>query len=152
DRPVEILPPSFNDDVEADSVDEIRKELGTFILASIRPKRDDGLFPADPFIHRTNPLSLGFGASGVLYSLKKCGLEIPQEGIDWLEQKLDRVKPEELPPGLLTGSAGIAWTLSELGFEDRALDLMRMSSESPLLKEHHSYLYGMAGIGMANLY
>jgi lantibiotic modifying enzyme len=27
-----------------------------------------------------------------------------------------------------------------------------MSSESPLLKEHHSYLYGMAGIGMANLY
>src|SRR5262249_42151189 len=28
----------------------------------------------------------------------------------------------------------------------------RMSNESPLLKQHHSYLYGMAGIGMANLY
>src|SRR6185369_7286899 len=54
--------------------------------------------------------------------------------------------------GLLTGSAGIAWGLSELGFEDRALELMRIANESALLKDHHSYLYGMAGIGMANLY
>ena len=152
DKPVEILPPSFSDDVDIDYAEKVSKELGRFILANVRADRDDALFPADPFLHRTNPLSLGFGAVGVLYTLKKCDFEIPKPAYDWLEQKLDKEKLEELPPGLLTGSAGIAWGLSELGFEDRALELMRIANESALLKDHHSYLYGMAGIGMANLY
>jgi hypothetical protein len=95
---------------------------------------------------------LGFGACGVLYSLKKCGFEIPKHAYDWLEQKLDNLKSEDLPPGLLTGASGIAWTLWELGFEDRAVELMKIANESALLNRHHSYLYGMAGVGMANLY
>jgi len=57
-----------------------------------------------------------------------------------------------LTPGLFTGTAGIAWSLSELGFEDRAAEFMRVANESAALKRHHSYLYGMAGIGMANLH
>ena len=52
----------------------------------------------------------------------------------------------------MTGASGIAWSLSELGLEDRALELMKGANESALLKDHHSYLYGMAGIGMANLH
>jgi serine/threonine protein kinase len=152
DQPAQIRPPSYDSHVDNESVDEISHQLGQFILANIRADRDDALFPADPFIHRTNPISLGFGASGVLYSLKKCGFEIPTDASDWLEKKLERVVPKDMPPGLLTGASGIAWALSELGFEERALDLMRMANESPLLKTHHSYLYGMAGIGTANLY
>lgn len=152
DKPAQMLPPSYADDIDVDSCDKISQELGSFILANIRPDRDDSLFPADPFIHRTNPLSLGFGACGVLYTLKKCDLEIPKSACDWVEKKLDKVKPDDLPPGLLTGASGIAWSLWELGFEDRAVALMRMANQSALLKDHHSYLYGMAGIGMANLY
>lgn len=152
DKPAEILAPAFADDIDAPSCDEISQQLGRFVLASIRPDRDDGLFPADPFIHRTNTLSLGFGASGVLYTLKRCGFEIPKTAFDWFEQRLDKVKPRDLPPGLLTGASGIAWSLSELGLEDRALELMKGANESALLKDHHSYLYGMAGIGMANLH
>jgi len=152
DQPAEILPPSYEGDIDTESIDEISHQLGRFILANMRPDRDDTLFPADPFIHRTNPLSLGFGASGVLYTLKKCGLEIPKQASDWLEQKLDKLVPADMSPGLLTGAAGIAWSLSELGFEDRALELMRIANDSPLLKAHHSYLYGMAGIGLANLH
>jgi len=152
DQPAQIRPPSYDGDIDVESCNEISKQLGRFILANIREDRDDALFPADPFIHRTNPLSLGFGASGVLYSLKKCGFEIPKQGTDWLEQKLERVRPGELPPGLLTGTSGIAWALSELGFEDRAVELMKTANASPLLNTHHSYLYGISGIGMANLY
>ncbi len=152
DGPAQIHPPSYEGEIDSESIDEISQQLGRFILANMHPERDDALFPADPFIHRTNPLSLGFGASGVLYTLKKSGFEIPKQASDWLERKLDKVIPADLPPGLLTGTAGIAWSLSELGHEDRALDLMRMTNESPLLKAHHSYLYGMAGTGLANLH
>jgi lantibiotic modifying enzyme len=152
DQRAKILPPSYEGDIDTESIDEISQQLGRFILANMHPERDDTLFPADPFIHRTNPLSLGFGVSGVLYTLKKCGLEIPQPATDWMDQKLDKIVPADMPPGLLTGTAGIAWSLSELGQEDRALDLMRMANESPLLKSHHSYLYGMSGIGLANLH
>lgn len=152
DNPAQIQAPHFADDIDADDTEEIAEELGQFILASIRPDRDDSLFPADPFLHRTNSLSLGFGASGVLYTLKKCSLEIPTHATVWLEQKLDQVAREPLPPGLLTGASGIAWTLWELGFEERATALMRRANQSSLLKAHHSYLYGMAGIGMANLH
>jgi serine/threonine protein kinase len=152
DEPAQILSPTFADDIDADACDEISQGLGSFILANIRLDREDSLFPVDPFVYRTNPLGLGFGACGVLYTLKKCGFEIPISASDWLEEKLDKVAPEEMPPGLLTGASGIAWSLCELGFEDRALEFMKMANQSALLKAHHSYLYGMAGTGMANLY
>jgi serine/threonine protein kinase len=109
DKPAEIVPPSFADDIDVVACDEISQQLGRFILAHMRPDRDDALFPADPFIHRTNTLSLGFGASGVLYTLKRCGFEIPKTAFDWLETRLDKVDPRDLPPGLLTGASGVAW-------------------------------------------
>ena len=152
DKPARMVAPVEAGDIEADSCDGIARELGSFILANMRADKTGSLFPADPFIHQTNSLSLGFGACGVLYTLKKCGFEIPGSAYDWLERELDNVKSEHLPPGLLTGASGIAWSLSELGFEDRAAELMKMANQSALLKRHHSYLYGMAGVGMANLY
>src|SRR5262249_54932432 len=123
-----------------------------FILAHMGDRRDGSLFPADPFMRWTNSLSLGFGACGILYVLKKCGFEIPQYAYDWLNRKLDALKPETLPPGLLTGSAGVAWCTWELGLEDRATAVLNMANESRLLHDHHSYLYGLAGVGLANLY
>lgn len=152
DKPAPIDSPNYDGEIDTAACDEISQQLGHFILANVRPDRDDALFPADPFVHRTNPLGLGFGATGVLYTLKRCGFEIPKNASDWLERRLDKVDARGLPPGLLTGAAGIAWSLWELDHHDRALELMRLANESPLLKNHHSYLYGMAGVGMANLF
>lgn len=152
DKPAEITPPRLDGNVDFASCKGISRELGRFIVSTMRPHREDGLFPADPFIHRTNTLGLGFGASGVLYTLKRCGFQVPQNAIDWLEQRLDKLDPRDLPPGLLTGASGIAWSLWDLELEDRALQLMKMANESALLKRHHSYLYGMAGVGLANLF
>jgi len=151
DKPAQILPPSYINDIDTDSCGRISQELGSFILANMRTGGKGSLFPADPFVYQTNSVSLGFGACGVLYALKKCGFEIPKCAYDRLEQELDHVKPEDLPPGLLTGASGIAWSLWDLGFEERAAEFMKMANQSALLKRHHSYLYGMAGIGMANL-
>ena len=152
EKPARILPPSYNDGIEAGFCETISRELGSFILANMRTGSKDSLFPGDPFMHQTNSLSLGFGACGVLYALNKCGFEIPKQAHDWLERQLDHVEPDSMPPGLLTGASGIAWTLGELGFEDRASEFVSMANQSPLLKRHHSYFYGMAGVGMVNLY
>ena len=152
DEPAEILPPRQTADVDSDFCKQVSQELGSFVLANMRME-GEALFPADPFMHLTNSLSLGFGACGVLYALKKSGFEIPKHAYDWLAQELDNWREsEKLPPGLLTGAAGIAWSVWELGFEDRAVEFMKMANQSALLKRHHSYLYGMAGIGMANLF
>ena len=152
DKPARIFPPSYSVEAEAGSCEEVAQELGAFLLSAMRSGKKETLFPADPFMHQTNPLGLGFGGSGVLYALKKCGFEIPQRAYDWLEQQLDKAKLDDLPPGLLTGASGIAWSVSELGLEDRAAELMKAANQSALLNRHHSYLYGMAGVGMANLH
>lgn len=146
-------PPHYAEDIEDGFCEKTSQELGNFILANMRDGENGSLFPADPFMHQTNSLSLGFGTCGVLYALKKCGFEIPKRAYDWLERELDKCEgSEDLPPGLLTGASGIAWSLGELGFDERAAAFMKMANRSTLLKRHHSYFYGMAGIGMANLY
>ncbi len=152
EKPAQVVSPKYTADIEAGTCNKISQELGSFLLAHMCTGQKGGLFPADPFMHETNSLSLGFGACGVLYALKKCGFEIPPCAYDWLQQELDHVKGERFPPGLLTGTSGIAWTLAELGFEDRAAEFMKMANQSALLQRHHSYFYGMAGVGMANLY
>ncbi len=152
ERPVEIAAPRYRDDAGADDCRTIARGLGDFLRAQMAPERDSGLFPADPFMYQTNALSLGFGACGVLAAMRKSGLEVPRAAYDWLERRLDECDPRDLAPGLLTGSAGIAWCLSELGLGDRAAALMAHANASPLLERHHSYLHGMAGVGMANLH
>ena len=150
DSPVHLRPPSYAEEVEENFCEAAARKLGEFLLHHIKPA-GEVLFPADPFIQLTNPLSLGFGACGVLYALKKSGIEIPPSAFVWLEERLDTVDPGTFAPGLLTGTAGIAWCLLELGAEDRAAHFMQLANESGLRTAHHSYFYGMAGIGIANL-
>jgi serine/threonine protein kinase len=151
--PPQIVAPMTNETTTLDSnLCGIRaNEIGKFLVANIR-LGESTLFPADPFVERTNSLSLGFGACGVLYALQKCGIALPSHAIEWVARKLDALQPNDLAPALLTGSAGIAWILYDLGMEERAMQLLSSTNESPLLTAHHSYLYGMAGVGMANIY
>lgn len=151
-KPVQLRPPAYSDELKPQFCAEMTQQLGEFLLESMCPKAKRSLFPADPFLHYTNPISLGFGACGVMYALKKCGFELPVAAYDWLDDALSKVQPDELPPGLLTGSAGIAWSTYELGLRDKAEAFMKMANESLLVRAHHSYYYGMAGIGLANLY
>jgi hypothetical protein len=144
--------PAFKDDVDPDWCNDVVRRFGGFLLANMKPEGREVLFPTDPFAYQTNRLGLGFGACGTLYALSKCGFEAPKAAFDWLERHLDRLEPNELVPGLLTGTSGMAWCLWELGMGDRAIALMESANQSSLLERNHSMLYGAAGIGMANLF
>ncbi len=125
--------------------------MGQFILRNIRDN-DYQLCPSDPFVFLTNPLSLGLGAIGVLHSLRKCGCEISEKAWQYLDAKLSAVGISDYPPGLLTGIAGIAWGAWQLERQEAAEELMQFANTHPLLKNNHSLYYGMAGVGLANLY
>ncbi|MGW2583968.1 class III lanthionine synthetase LanKC N-terminal domain-containing protein [Streptomyces virginiae] len=81
--------------------------VAAFIGASADTDRDT-LFPVDPFAHVTNPLSLGFGASGVLWALHAGGVPVRPAWRDWLGRRLADIDPARYPDGLMNGLSGIA--------------------------------------------
>ncbi|MCC4595941.1 class III lanthionine synthetase LanKC [Xanthomonas campestris pv. phormiicola] len=130
---------------------EACRELAAFIVSHYRLEEVYALFPVDPFAGHTNALSLGFGACGIVQALLKCGFEVPGQALDRYHRELAAVAAETLPPGLLTGSAGIAWASLAIGSAEIGRRFMGYANGSALLRRHHSLYYGMAGVGMANL-
>ncbi|MEV7507244.1 hypothetical protein AB0O57_04690 [Streptomyces sp. NPDC091201] len=124
--------------------------VGAFVEAVADTGRGT-LFPVDPFAHTTNPLSLGFGASGVLWALHASGLPVRPEWRDWLAARLAGIAPEGYPDGLMNGLAGIAWAADELGLADRARELLAVANGRVLDRGDHTYHHGLAGVGMTNL-
>ncbi len=151
-RQAKLKEPRYTEDIKRNEVKEIIKKFGKFILSHMEYSREDRLFPADPFMYKTNPLSIGFGATGVMYSLKNSGFSIPERAFHWVEKKLKDVDELKYPPGFLTGTSGIAWALWDLGYQIKALECMQISNNHKLLKSHHSLFYGSAGVGIVNLY
>jgi serine/threonine protein kinase len=111
--------------------------------------REDRLFPADPAIFETNPLSIAHGACGVACALKRTTGDVPQKVMDWILSRSFRTT--EYPPGLYLGLSGIAWALLELGQRDRAIEVIRSTHTHPLLWDSPDLFYGAAGWGMAQL-
>ncbi|MFE3554050.1 class III lanthionine synthetase LanKC [Streptomyces sp. NPDC059193] len=109
------------------------------------------LFPVDPFAHVTNPLSLGFGAGGVLWSLHASGIPIRPEWRTWLRDELDRMDVAEYPDGLMSGLAGIAWAADSLGLRPQARELLTLANRRAPETGDHTFYYGLAGLGMTNL-
>ncbi len=134
--------------------DEIKSLMDGIYEFLIKNMRYEGeiLIPTDPFAYITNTLSLGFGASGILYSIKKSGYDVPKKALIWFENRLRSLNREDFPPGILTGLAGISWCSWELGYYDFSESLLNMANEHSLLYEHPSYYYGSAGVGLANLF
>lgn len=112
-------------------------------------QRKDRLYPADPRVFSTNPLSLGYGAAGVAYSLKKITGEAPGATLDWMLQQ--RITSAEYPPGLYVGMSGIAWALLEIGLTAQAEEIFRTAWNHPLLYKASDLFYGIAGWGMTAL-
>jgi len=111
--------------------------------------RKDRLFPSDPKLFVTNPLSLAYGASGVAYALHRVGYEVPQATLDWVLGQ--NITNDLYPPGLCLGLSGIGLTLLEMGAVKEAERIFRMSFSHHLLHEAADVFYGTAGWGMTNL-
>ena len=118
------------------------------IESSATYHRTDRLFPADPKVFLTNPISIGYGAAGVIYALQKITGNVPQRAVDWV---LSHARPESCPPGLYVGLAGVAWSLLEIGLVDQAETVFRKTLNHPLLNHSADLFYGLAGWGMAAL-
>lgn len=111
--------------------------------------RRDRLYPADPKVFSTNPLSLAYGAAGVAYALHKLTKKLPEAAIDWILQH--GITPADYPPGLYVGMSGIAWSLLEMGVTEVAEQIFRATFGCPLVCESADLFHGLAGWGMTGL-
>jgi hypothetical protein len=138
------------------ATEEVGEDTGVFItqiLTHIRKvatyERQDRLFPSDPKVFVTNPLSLAYGAAGVVYALHRVGRQFPQAAVDWI--LAHEITKEEYPPGFYIGLAGIGLALLEIGVQEEAERIFRMSFDHPLLDAAADIFHGISGWGMTSL-
>ena len=125
--------------------------VAAFVVAVADTERAT-LFPTDPFAHTTNPLSLGFGATGVLWALDASGVPLKPEWLARLRDDLDVIDTAQYPAGLMSGLAGIAWAIDTLGFHDQAARLLTEANRRVHEAGDYTFYYGLAGVGMTNLH
>jgi len=124
-------------------------EIARFVLSTTDTARSDRLWPSDPLVYTTNPLSLAHGATGIALFLQDVHGSIPGEVERWMLAQ--PVSEHRYPPGLYLGLAGVAYGFAELGHLDRAAQILRMVRSSSLRFADPSMYIGVAGWGMANL-
>jgi serine/threonine protein kinase len=111
--------------------------------------RRDRLFPGDMLIFATNPLSIAYGACGILHCLQLVKGQIASDFVDWvLNIPVDN---DDYPPGLYLGKSGIAWVMDEIGHPEYARILLREASAHRLLWNTADVLHGASGFGLASL-
>src|SRR5262249_26454297 len=83
-------------------------------------------FPFGPMAYATNAHCLAYGTAGVVYALYRAGAPVDERLVRRL---LDTAAAgaDDLPPGLLVGTAGLAWLLADLGHLDAARELLAAS-------------------------
>lgn len=120
-----------------------------YLHATATPHRDDRLFPADVGVYETNPLSVAYGACGVLHALSRLPGDVPGHLTGWALRQ--GISGTAYPAGLYVGMSGIGWVLGELGHVEYAAALLRRARKHPLWDERAGVLWGSAGQGMACL-
>ena len=126
----------------------------TAILADLRatadPDREDRVWPGDFKLFSTNPWGFAFGAAGPLSLFGRAG-EVPPAAI------LARASTEALdgtallPPGLMAGHSGLAWSFASLDRVGQAEAFAAAAAGSNLLTQDPTLFHGMAGYGMTRL-
>lgn len=131
-----------------------RERAGAGVAAFVVESADTDratLFPVDPFAHVTNPLSLGFGAGGVLWALHASGVAVRPEWRAWLAGRLAELDVRAYPDGLMNGLAGIAWAADSLGLRTEARELLHQANRRATAVGDHTFHHGLSGVGMTNL-
>lgn len=159
-RPAEVItaleslqitgtPTFHSQDDLASPCQEVLRRTADHLLEVMTVDRSDRLFPADPKVYLTNPLSVAYGACGVAYALRKLTGDVPQGVMDWILRQ--RIDTKSYPTGLYLGTAGISWVLWELGLQEQAQRLLRSSESHPGLTNSPDIFYGLAGWGVTQL-
>lgn len=129
----------------------------TFIKSTAEFDRRDRLFPADPAVFASNPISWAFGACGVALVLKQMNdtrsdAAWHEDVLAWILSHQVKVTVERYAPGLYTGISGISAALFALGENDYAIRLMHENLRHPMLRQlSDGLMYGQSGVGLAAL-
>lgn len=126
------------------------EELVQYIEKSADYTREDRLFPSDPTVFGTNPLSLAYGALGIAHALKTIKNSVPKKLTSWI--LLKDLNFESYPPGLYIGLSGVAWGFNTLGLQDVAEHVLRSTRNHPLLYKQGDVFYGLSGYGLSCLH
>ncbi len=124
--------------------------IARHILSTTDATRSDRLWPAHYRVFATNPLSIAYGACGVAEFVQSALGEIPKEVYKWLETRLIGI--DGYPPGLLLGTAGVAYQFHRLGMGERAREILELSYASRLRFADPTMFFGAAGWGLVSLY
>ena len=127
-QPVPLALPAGAPSAELQArVADVTGEIARYIVETADLQRDDRLFPADVLVFETNPLSVAYGAMGVLRALQRLTGEVPRALLGWALRH--DVGSGEYPPGLYLGQSGIAWSLAELGHAAAAQTILARAGE-----------------------
>jgi tRNA A-37 threonylcarbamoyl transferase component Bud32 len=139
------------EDVRADpmaSLRWLRDRTADALEAMAEPDNPRWIYPTTPDGHRTNTRCLAHGTAGVLHALRFAGRPVAPVVLNRLRDMSLR-ELDDTPPGLLFGTAGIAWTLGDLGAHDAANDLLAAAFRHPLATTSATLGGGTAGIALA---
>lgn len=96
----------------------------------------------------TNPASFQYGATGPAYFLLRVKGKVPARLVEWIKSQ---VKRGPCPVGLYSGICGIAWFFLDAGLPEDAREMLAGSASDGFRHENGLY-YGLAGLGLTNLY
>lgn len=139
--------PAPTDDLRGE-IDRTVPEVLRFVETLADLERTDRLWPASPEVFSTNPVSIQYGAAGILAFVHEAGNEVDPRHVDWM---LARLRSGRVPPGLHRGRAGAALVLARLGRADQALAIAQGLLSDPVLETASGLWAGRAGVGLALL-
>lgn len=133
----------------AEQLPELIEKICRHIRSSATPARTDRLFPSGPELFTTNPLSIAYGAAGVLRALRCLDGGLDPQHLAWLHSRVAELS--ELPPGLYYGRAGIGLAMLELGDQRGLVQLESAATAAFQADIPADVATGLAGIGLSML-
>lgn len=127
-------------------------DIAGSIVEAATPERTDRLYPGDvsQFMVDDGGVTFAYGAAGVLWALHRAGAEPPAEHVQWFLDRSERVAGDG--PGFLTGLAGVAYTLEELGRPDAADAVMDRAFAGCDANVGSTLATGLSGLGLTALH
>jgi hypothetical protein len=129
---------------------DLRDRVADGLIAMADVDHPVRVFPTIPEGYASNAVGIAYGTAGVVHALCRAGRSLPDGLLDRLRRDaLDKVG--DLPPGLYSGTAGVAWVLADRGLVDEAVDLLAAADRHPLTSECATLFGGAAGVALTHL-
>ena len=139
--------------VREDTVGALRRlaeQTADALAAMAQPDHPDRVYPTIALGYQTNTHALAVGTAGVLHALHLTGRACDPAVIRRLRDEAVAAA-ETSVPGMLFGSAGIAYVLAELGEQDVAETLLTAAAAHPLNRTSATLGGGAAGTALGLL-